>query len=114
MTNPTSYTDEQVLKQIQWCEWLKQDTAAECIRSLFADRQRLQAEVETLRRDCGRYFQLRDNPEDRDVLNTGMPWVVRVERINGVPTMNAIYGPELDFELDAARATPNETKEAKS
>lgn len=113
MTNPT-YTDEQVLKCAKTYEGYGEPVCPVMLRSLLADRQRMQAMVDGLRKDRERYFQLRDNPEDRDVLNTGMPWVVRVERINGVPTMNAIYGPELDYELDAARATPNETKETKS
>jgi len=100
----TSYTDEQVLAQYHKLVRRGQPHTAAMLDSLFADRTRLQAENESLRADRQRYFQLRDNPEDRDVLNTGMPWVVRVELVNGVPTMNAIYGPELDHELDSARA----------
>ena len=100
----TSYTDEQVEACRKWCEENGYERVESMLHSLLDERTRLQAEVVALRADRQRYFKLRDNPEDRDVLNTGMPWVVRVERINGVPTMNAIYGPELDHELDSARA----------
>ena len=106
MNETTRYTDEQVEAMVLFLESMDENAfeAAMMLHSLKDDCTRLQAENESLRADRQRYFQLRDNPEDRDVLNTGMPWVVRVELVNGVPTMNAIYGPELDHELDSARA----------
>ena len=49
MTNPTSYTDEQVLARAQIVWDAGRGETSEMLRSLLADRQRLQAEVEALR-----------------------------------------------------------------
>ncbi|NII73953.1 hypothetical protein FHW84_002526 [Dyella sp. SG562] len=62
------------------------------------------ADIERLALDAARYRQLRENSEDRDVLNTGVPWVVCVSPINGVPSISALYGQELDFALDRGKA----------
>ena len=42
----TSYTDGQVLELIHWCKRESEQTQASVLRSLLADRTRLQAKLE--------------------------------------------------------------------
>lgn len=60
----TSYTDEQVLEFVLWCERHEMpDVVLSFLRSLHADRTRLQADVESLRTNAERYLWLRKNTE---------------------------------------------------
>lgn len=104
MTNP-SYTDEQVLEHAAW----QSIPTKAMILSLLANRQRLQAEVEGLRPDAERWCCF-----------VGL---IDPDRIGGYSvyhmidpkTDELVYDGEILSKLiDAARATPNETKEAKS
>ncbi|GAA0696104.1 hypothetical protein ISN75_06635 [Dyella marensis] len=85
MTNPI-YTDEQVLEHAAW----QSVPTKAMILSLLADRQRLQAEVIdviSLMKECALYLECND------------PKAPPLKRVH---------------HFLAARATPNETKEAKS
>ena len=101
MTNPTSYTDEQVLSVIQTCDAMYLAEVSNMLRSLLADRQRLQAEVEAH--------------------SSRLEWVSHAwgGKRNDYATHVLRRGGDGDLSdictfIDAARATPNETKEAKS
>lgn len=123
MTNP-SYTDEQVLDQADWlvgARLLDKNvfsmpidmglrTSEKMLRSLLADRQRLQAEVEALR-------------PDRDRLDyIALKGVAIRKAGNGRSNLFVWYqnfpidgdGPLLNLRTAIDRATPNETKGAKS
>jgi len=93
MTNP-SYTDEQVLSFVRAYEG---ESVATVLQYLLADRQRLQAEVEALRRCAVKYLTW------HDVINP----IEGLERDLRDPDMCG------DAALPSS-ATPNETKEAKS
>lgn len=103
MTNPT-YTDEQVLRIAEILisrgdgqrnfdphgDWRTTDLASDMLRDMVAYRQRLQAEVIDvilLMKECALYLECND-PK--------------------APPLSRVH----DFLV--ARATPNETKEAKS
>ena len=125
MTNPTSYTDEQVLVRAQIVWDTGHNDTSEMLRSLLAGRQRLQAdcitywnhvaelqakvaglqaEVEALRPDAERYRWIR-NTEAFDVVEDAV--LVRGAEYG----IELRLGESLDMSIDTARATPNETKE---
>lgn len=116
MTNP-SYTDEQVKHLVNLCSTgptqaaLRHLDVAEALEFLLADRQRLQAEVEALRQDAERYRWIR-NEADPDM---DEPYITRHVCGEWGKWRNTWEtGSTADECIDAARATPNETKEAKS
>lgn len=99
MTNPTSYTEEQVRDALEWGELSPYDIS-DVARYLFADRQRLQAEVEALRNGAKR---LASN------------WVRHsASGASHSPWVHEDCAEQLRDLLTLTRATPNETKEAKS
>lgn len=109
MTNPTSYTGEQVREVLDEMWASGPDFAIDCIRSLLADRQRLKAEVEALRADANRWRHF-VGLIDPDLIG-GFTLYQQVD----LKTDQLIYDArDLIEKIDAARATPNETKEAKS
>ena len=101
MTNPTSYTDEQVLDLIRYHD--KEDDAltVSVLNFFREDRQRLQAEVERVPSVTSEMIQAGmlewDTATRRDKVKQ---WPVMLERV-----FVAMFN---------ARDTPNETKEAKS
>lgn len=93
MTNPTSYTDEQVRS-------LFSDDVREMVESLLADRQRLRAEVEALRNGAARLAS---------------DWVRHATSgASRSPLVHDDCAEQLRDLLEETRATPNETKGAKS
>ena len=103
---------------VSWWKESVLDCEVEYVRAdLFAaseaERQRLQADVETLRPDAERYRWLRE--DHRAVERDGSVYVRWVQMTGGVITGSDILTErDLDMVIDCDRATPNETKEAKS
>ena len=113
MTNPTSYTDERVLNP--WREFVENVVNGdnffrtqeyynllEYIDGLLAARRRLQAQCEAEAVVAGSYFdQIKELQAEVEAL-----------RVVLLQAKRAVF-PDLCQESDAARANPNETKEAK-
>lgn len=97
MTNP-SYTDERVRVLAENFAKMYGENVRSVIDSLLTDRQRLQAEVEAYRADA-----------ERMEFNWDEFWN-RISQSFGSKDVDEVYAC---YEA-AARATPNETKEAKS
>ena len=53
-----------------------------------------------IERDAMRYRWLREGPEDRRVLEEGLPWIVHIAPIHGIPTMVSLSSIELDAAID--------------
>lgn len=108
MTNPTSYTDEQVLELIELCSkgptqaGVRHMGVSAVLRSLLADRQRLQAEVDAFKADVRKRIEFLEPPmiltaAKCEYWKAGARAVIR----------------EVNAALLTFRATSNETKEAK-
>ena len=105
MTNPT-YTDEQV-RSIAKEAWERHSCfVGEMIDSLLADRQRLQAEVEALRPKAELLAWAESHPE------IAMREITSWWRVAGSGFRENWFN--FSGAIESARATPNETKEAKS
>lgn len=120
MTNP-SYTNEQVLEHAAW----QSIPTKAMILYLLADRQRLQAEVEALRLD-GYVTPLEDSVLLRNLVeeveemhptvrNQLLQLAKRIDKGEQIGvTRCRRCGEKAEVTVHSARATPNETKEAKS
>jgi hypothetical protein len=116
MTTTPSYTDEQVLDAALYLhESAKDDEAADMLRSLLADRQRLQAEVEAYKRgEKWHVLPLTANiafdlANRFDALANASCEPNRSKFFKAMEAMD-----ELHSILPVAGAKQNETKEAKS
>lgn len=124
MTNP-SYTDEQVLKCAKTYEGYGEPVCPAMLRSLLADRQRLLAEVESLRGDLRGKADKAYCDYIRQMSRTeclGWEAKVRAGRFTEKELAAHTHAGELlgrhralhEAAQALPSATPNETKEAKS
>ena len=98
----TSYTDEQVLELANWCEKESEQPHASMLRSLLADRARLQAEVKALRPNAERYRWIRND------LTGAVEEAILIDRYGDVEVR---LGVNLDQAIDAARVAIGDSHE---